>query len=217
LRTAENNPDVLHREALRGEPPVNEAAVAAAIVGWAGGPIALEDLVDRAAEVLGLADVPVQTWTGDSDDEGERVPIADTLPDPGRSVLVALTDREELSRLWTEIQDLPVRQRQALLLNLRDGEGRGVVGLLPLTGTASLRQIADALEMGHGELAALWHDLPLDDAAIAGRLSATRQQVINLRKSARERLARRVRADRITTIAAGNTAGRSTSSLTHRA
>jgi hypothetical protein len=34
--------------------------------------------------------------------------------------------------------------------------------------------------------------LPLDDAAIATRLGSTRQQVINLRKAARERLARRL-------------------------
>jgi len=35
--------------------------------------------------------------------------------------------------------------------------------------------------------------LPLEDAAIAERLGLTRQQVINLRKSARARLARRMR------------------------
>jgi hypothetical protein len=35
--------------------------------------------------------------------------------------------------------------------------------------------------------------LPLDDATIAGLLGLTRQQVINLRKSARERLARRLK------------------------
>jgi hypothetical protein len=35
--------------------------------------------------------------------------------------------------------------------------------------------------------------LPLDDLTIAARLGLTRQQVINLRKSARLRLARRLR------------------------
>jgi hypothetical protein len=38
----------------------------------------------------------------------------------------------------------------------------------------------------------LWKELPLDDLTIAGRLGATRQQVINLRKSARARLVRRL-------------------------
>jgi hypothetical protein len=40
-------------------------------------------------------------------------------------------------------------------------------------------------------LSALWDQLPLDDLSIAARLGVTRQQVINLRKAARARLARR--------------------------
>jgi predicted DNA-binding protein (UPF0251 family) len=66
------------------------------------------------------------------------------------------------------------------------------VALLPRTGTASLRVIADALDIPLPDLARLWHTLPLDDAQIAERLGVTRQQVINLRKSARDRLARRM-------------------------
>jgi hypothetical protein len=42
------------------------------------------------------------------------------------------------------------------------------------------------------DLAGLWPELPLDDARIAERLALKRQQVINLRKSGRERLSRRM-------------------------
>ena len=66
--------------------------------------------------------------------------------------------------------------------------------LLPLTGIASIRQIAEAVAIPAEEFARLWNDLPLDDAALALRLGVTRQQVINLRKSARARLARRMTA-----------------------
>jgi hypothetical protein len=38
---------------------------------------------------------------------------------------------------------------------------------------------------------ALWNKLPMDDNGIAAFLRVTRQQVINFRKSAKERLARR--------------------------
>jgi hypothetical protein len=44
------------------------------------------------------------------------------------------------------------------------------------------------------EFAKLWNNLPLEDTTIAQNLGVTRQQVINLRKSARERLARRMSA-----------------------
>ena len=65
--------------------------------------------------------------------------------------------------------------------------------LLPATGVATIRQIAETLEITDSRFAEMWPRLPLDDAAIAGLLNLTRQQVINLRKSARERLARRLK------------------------
>ncbi len=114
------------------------------------------------------------------------------LPDRRASVVDELLGREYLRRLWDEVCQLPVRQRVALLLNLRDEQGRGVAVLLPLTGTASIRAIAEALEIPVAELADLWSTLPHDDARIADRLGVTRQQVINLRKSARDRLVRRL-------------------------
>jgi hypothetical protein len=46
--------------------------------------------------------------------------------------------------------------------------------------------------MSEAELAGLWNDLPLDDNRIAALLACTRQQVINLRMSARKRLAKRI-------------------------
>jgi len=80
-----------------------------------------------------------------------------------------------------------------LLLSLRDANGRGVLTLLPLTGIASIRQIAEALAMSAEKLATMWNELPVEDAIIAASLGVTRQQVINLRKCARARLLRRIR------------------------
>ena len=100
--------------------------------------------------------------------------------------------RAWLTRLWSEICELPVAQRQALLLNLRDENGDSALELAPMAGIASIREIAGILQMEDSELAALWNRLPIDDLAIAERLSVTRQQVINLRKAARARLSRRM-------------------------
>ena len=47
------------------------------------------------------------------------------------------------------------------------------------------------LEMPPGELVRIWNDLPLEDQRIGQRLGLDRQRVINLRKSARERLNRK--------------------------
>lgn len=102
-------------------------------------------------------------------------------------------DRQDLLRaLWQEVLQLPPLQRQALLLNLRDPEGMDAIALLIMTGVTTAADLAAALDMTERQLAELWLELPLSDNAIANRLGIDRQKVINLRKSARERLARRL-------------------------
>jgi len=128
---------------------------------------------------------------GDVNTPGSTNPC-ESLPDPRVDIGTQLDQRRYLTRLWAEVCQLHPRQRSALLLNLRDGQGCDAVVLFPLTGVASLRQIAEVLGMTAEKFAELWNELPLDDATIAKSQGLTRQQVINLRKSARERLARRM-------------------------
>ena len=128
-----------------------------------------------------------RSWDGEDEDPLGR------LPDPAPDAATALERRTYLALLWEEIRQLPPRQAAALILNLRDGQGRNAVTLLPLTGIATMREIARTLDMPAERFAEIWNRLPLEDAAIAESLGITRQQVINLRKSARERLARRTR------------------------
>ncbi|MFL6263485.1 MAG: hypothetical protein ACJ76Y_27650 [Thermoanaerobaculia bacterium] len=128
--------------------------------------------------------------SGTREDDGDPLLL---LPDPTPDAAVAFERRTYLVRLWKEVRELPPRQAAALLLNLRDGQGRNAAALLPLTGIATLREMAAAVALPPERLAELWGRLPLEDAALAGILGVTRQQVINLRKSARERLARRMR------------------------
>jgi len=96
--------------------------------------------------------------------------------------------RQLLERLWKEIVALPPRQRVALLLNLRDG---GLPQFI-LSGITTFDALASALDWSAEALAEAWSELPFDDARIAALLGATPQQVINLRKSARARMERRM-------------------------
>ena len=84
-------------------------------------------------------------------------------------------------------------QRKALLLNLRYSGETNIVSLIVLAGIATFDEIAAVLEMSRPELMAVWRALPMEDAKIAERFGITRQQVINLRKAARDRLSRRLR------------------------
>lgn len=110
------------------------------------------------------------------------------------SLSTIIEQRQLLRLLWGEIRQLPRRQRVALLLNLKNPQGINIITLLPTTGIATFEQIAETLEIPRHEFEQIWADLPFDDLHLATYLGVTRQQVINLRKTARERLLKRMRA-----------------------
>ena len=107
--------------------------------------------------------------------ESEPGEFCETLPDGRIDTASQVERRLYLERLWSEICQLPPRQRVALLLNLRDASGRDVLSLFPLTGVAALGRIAAVLDLPMDEVAELWKELPLDDLSIARRMGITRQ------------------------------------------
>lgn len=164
-----------------------------AIFNWTNQPIELDLLTSVCAAWWNVTDEKIAIDAPASDETGaERsaLQIADSRPD----IYTENERRDYLRRLWNEIKELPTRQRAAVLLNLKDENGRGVIDLWLVVGVATAADIARALEMTSEKFAEIWNHLPLDDNRIAEILGLTRQQVINLRKSARERLARRMKS-----------------------
>ncbi len=149
-----------------------------AILKHVGHPVAFDSLVDLVADVWGVRDVVIES--------------GDYPPDEQPDQLSSLEQREYLETLWSEIRALPDPQRTALLLNLRDAGGSNALTLFLLLNIAGVAEVARVAGLTEEELNELWERLPLDDLTIADRLRVTRQQVINLRKSARTRLARRM-------------------------
>jgi len=153
----------------------------------AGAALAIDQLVAIVAEVKGIKDHPVKSY--DQDNE-----LVQSLASPVPKTDAVLEQHLYLSRLWEEVASLPALQRAALLLNLRDANSDSVIAFVPHLGIASKSEIAELVGVPEDRFAELWNDLPLEDSAIAKLLGITRQQVINLRKTARERLARRMQA-----------------------
>ncbi|HEY0156882.1 MAG TPA: hypothetical protein VGF28_06260 [Thermoanaerobaculia bacterium] len=158
-------------ESGAGRPTAIDGGVLARLFAESGGPLLLRAVIAHCTEPPGA-------------------PRAVTAADDAAFGAVAV--RQLLVKLWQEILELPRPQRLALLLNLRDGPASGALSELPLAGVASVDAIAAALGWEGGELSAHWQELPFDDDRIAALLGVTRQQVINLRKAARARLARRL-------------------------
>jgi RNA polymerase sigma factor (sigma-70 family) len=152
-----------------------------------GAPIALDMLVGVVVEMLQIEERPVETI--DQIQGAAELDLSARQPDVAQQ-----TERRIfLQRLWEEVRQLPMNQRAALLLNLRDQEGRGCLALFPALGIATFRQVAESLEMEAERLAELCGGSPLEDAKIAELLQLTQRQVINARKSARQRLTRRLK------------------------
>jgi hypothetical protein len=141
--------------------------------------------------------------------------LCEWLPDRRRRPDEQAEWKAFLERLWTRIVQLPRPHRLAYLLNFTAADGQ--VELFWVYGVASIRQIGAALELSEEQFArawpllnldermrgfvracrsydekfaVLWQHLPMTDAAIAGLLDTERQKVINLRKTAAERLSR---------------------------
>lgn len=161
-----------------------------AIFKWTNAPVELDLLTSVCAVWWNVTDETVAIDAPvNSEQDAPAVQIADSRPD----IFTEKERRDYLHRLWNEICELPPRQRAAILLNLKDENGRGVIDLWIVVGVTNTAQIAAALEMSPEKFADIWNQLPMDDNRIAEILDLTRQQIINLRKSARERLARRMK------------------------
>ncbi len=143
-------------------------------------PVPFNDVAVLVARLWNVKDGPA-----DLEEEKE-------IADSSCPVDVTLVQKQWLATLWKYIGELTRNQRAALLLNLRGSDGGCGASLLVSTGVATIRQIALAAGIPDEEFAQMWEKLPLSDLEIAGLLSLTRQQVINLRKYARSKLSKQL-------------------------
>ena len=169
------DPQVAARDAFgnHGWNGMHLAELLAGLFRWLERPIELRDLIDALAQLLAISDEKVSM---------DAVSSAAEFVDPQPSPVDSAQWAEYLQWLWRELQNLSLPQRTAFLLH------SSVTREFDFRGIASIRQIAAALDSSPEQFAAIWPELPHDDATIAERLRLQRQQVINLRRVARDRL-----------------------------
>jgi len=166
-------------------------------------PAEWDELVKLVARITGAVDVPMAE------------PV-ESMPSRGLSPYERTRVREVLWRLWPAIQTLDARWRAAFLLNPPLG---CEIDVFVENGIATIRAIGSLLEFSRQQFENLWRELPLDDglreraqglashelqfsflwrflpirdALIGLLIDRTPQQVIALRRLARERLAESV-------------------------
>lgn len=149
-----------------------------ALFRWIETPLELNELTRRVAELQQLEDPPPLSL--EALQETSDLSIADAAELAG-SVLDRMAAAQLRRQVWPLLCACPLRQKMALLLSMEREE------LLLL---ATVSEIAAALELSLEETTALWPALPLSDRDLAARLEITPKQAANLRKCARERIAR---------------------------
>ncbi len=147
--------------------------------------------------------------------QDEAAPPPLDPPDENLTPEAEVSQRQFLKKLWQAIGELKPNQRIAYLLNFRDADGD--IQLFVWHGIAGIEQLGDLLNISNEQFERVWNELPLDqetraqvqatsdyyvkfaalychipleDLLIAKLLGGERQQIINLRKGARERLAK---------------------------
>lgn len=190
-----------------------------AVFDHAASPLELDDLVTIVGDAFGVKEVKEESTTVNEDEETKR--RGDDLRSKEPTPEDKLALRQYLSKLWQEICQLRPGQRVAYMLNFRDAEGD--IGIFPAHDIATLAEIGRALQIADEQFDRAWDALPLDEATrasyktlasydekfmalcryvpledlvIARLLGGERQQVINLRRLARDRLIRQMEAFR---------------------
>lgn len=158
----------------------------AKVFDWVGGPLPLGTLVEMVVclrgelrtEEIPEAELGLASETGPGSSPVESAQARDDVADAAEA-------GELLGWLWKEVLELPINQRKALLLSL--GGGAALAAALV---SHDLEGLATALDMSLDQLPdALRQDS--SDRTIARHMRVSPRDVINLRKTARERLARR--------------------------
>lgn len=196
---------------------VTQAELLEALFNWLGHPLRFDQLTPAVFALRRLSEAA--TVSDSEDDETHRESGIDEAPLPAQTTEWL----QFLRSLWAEIEQLPPLQRIAYLLNFTAGEG--ALEIFWLNGIASVRRIGSVVQLTDEHFARAWEDpalthrvsmgvrqqlnyeekfallwqcLPLSDQTIARLLDTERQKVINLRKAAGDRLARRLAAFRHT-------------------
>ncbi|CAN5800167.1 hypothetical protein BH20ACI4_BH20ACI4_01530 [soil metagenome] len=113
--------------------------------------------------------------------------------------LLAKRQKNYLRLLFEEIKSFPANQRKVLLLSLKEKGKTEVITLLLKKRIASIKEIADALEVSLEEFSEIFARLPMTSLEIADFLdikdegkTSKEQKVDNLRRIARDLLRRRL-------------------------
>ena len=161
----------------------------AAILNWHKGPMALDDLVDVACALRGVARIVVVSWDEPlADGSPVKVPT-DPKNDPEQIVVERMSHRHMIERTWACMRQLAPHQIAAICLKCERDE---LVSLIAVAGRSAFEQ---SLGINADDLDGYLAEVPLQDDGLAAILGLEAKQIPGVRMKARQRLARNLVKD----------------------
>jgi RNA polymerase sigma factor (sigma-70 family) len=157
--------------------------IAAELFDWIGGPVEIDVLVRLMASLLDVRERPLESL----DDPVTPSWEAHFGGGPPSSES-ALQAKELLEQLWGAIKRLPSEQRDAFCFGFEDQTGQDLFSALLGAGIVTLKDLAKGLGRSVEEVARLRMLVPMDSAAVAAELNASRDNVYKWRFRAVQRL-----------------------------
>lgn len=162
-------------------------------------PIILEKAEGALTKNSLLKAISEITETGVIEEIGMTEETSDYLKHNDNEYLLSKRQKDELQRIWAEINMFPPHQKKVLILGLRESQKVEAITLFLVKRIATIEEIAAALEVGLKEFSDIFERLPMSSSEIAdflgiedGEKTSKEQKVENLRSIARNLLRRRL-------------------------
>ncbi|CAN5649664.1 hypothetical protein BH20ACI3_BH20ACI3_27970 [soil metagenome] len=165
------------------------AKVIAELLEWARGPMDLDALVNITAVLLDVRDHPAESLDDETKSYLEARVTDTTLMSNPR-----LDFNKLLRSLWRAAERLPEKQRDTFCLGFEHDNGEDLFTLLFEANIATPPQLAHEFGRSLEDLMRVWSEMPMDIAAIAAELTATRSQIRKWRFHALRRLEKELSA-----------------------
>jgi RNA polymerase sigma factor (sigma-70 family) len=156
--------------------------VVAELFDWIGGPVEIDVLVRMMVSLLDIREQPVESLDH-AEPSWDSYFVRSTRS--GESTLQA---KELLERLWRAVKLLPPEQRDSFVLGFEDQAGQDLFTALLEAGVVTLKDLANGLNRSVGHIARLRQQMPMDSAAVAAELNASRDNIYKWRFRAVRRL-----------------------------
>ncbi|MDX2031251.1 MAG: sigma-70 family RNA polymerase sigma factor [Blastocatellia bacterium] len=183
-RALEERPELLQQERLAGGEAQSIALprLLREIFEWVRSPVELESLVNATAILLDIREHQFESI----DDESSSLPNQLSVEAPACDRI--LEGRVTLEKLWKEIRELPIRQRDAIIYTFNDSKGDDLLSLLFEASIVTPSQMASELGVSEERLMTIWKKMPMRNVDAAILMGVDRQTINKWRYRARKHL-----------------------------